>query len=103
MDIGSALIILALSYALGMFWYDVIPAKLTRSFLRVGAYPFLGIVAAQTLMMPFLAIGPTFGGWHLFAAVVGSFIGAAVDWFITYVRPPAVGVEPEMINARRAA
>ena len=103
MDTGSTLIILALSYALGVFWYDLIPGKWAKSILRVGAYPFLGIVAAEAFMTPLLGIGPTFGGWHLFAAVIGSFLGVAVDWFISYLRPPMTGAEPELINSRRAA
>lgn len=103
MDIGSVLIILALAYGLGMFWYDLFPTKRASSVLRVGAYPFLGIVFAEAWMMPLLAIGPTFGGWHPFTAFVGSFLGVAVDWIISYVRLRTTGAEPELITTRRAA
>ena len=48
MDVGTFLLMLGLAYALGLFWYDLLPGKLPEQLWRVAAYPFLGIFVAHT-------------------------------------------------------
>ena len=52
MDVGTFLLMLGLSYALGLFWYDLLPSKLPEQVWRVAAYPFLGIFVAEALLPP---------------------------------------------------
>ncbi len=95
MDIGTFLLMLVLSYALGVLWYDLLPGKLPERVWRVAAYPFLGIFVAETLLPRVLTFDPTFGGIHLITAFVGSLIAVIVDWVITQARHPSLVLQPE--------
>jgi pimeloyl-ACP methyl ester carboxylesterase len=50
MDVGTLLLMLGLSYALGLLWYDLLLGKLPQQVWRVAAYPFLGIFVAEALL-----------------------------------------------------
>jgi hypothetical protein len=100
MDLGTLLLMLGLSYALGVLWYDLLPGELPGRVWRVAAYPFLGIFIAHTLLQPvFGAADPAFGGLHLFTTVIGSLVAVVVDWVITRVRRPSLVAEPELQRA----
>ena len=60
MDVGTFLLMLGLSYALGLFWYDLLPSKLPEQVWRVAAYPFLGIFVAEALLPSVLPFDPKF-------------------------------------------
>jgi len=62
MDLGTLFLILGLSYATGLLWYDLLPAKLPERVWRVAAYPFAGIFAAEAVLAPLLSFDPKFGG-----------------------------------------
>ena len=64
MTLGTFLLLTAFAYGIGVFWYDLLPAKLAERPWRVAAYPFLGIVLAEGLM-PIGWLGPAFGGLHV--------------------------------------
>ena len=49
MDIGTLLLMLGLSYGLGLLWYELFPGKVPQHVWRVAAYPFLGMFAAHAL------------------------------------------------------
>ena len=95
MDFGTFLLMLGLSYGLGILWYDLLPGRLPEQIWRVAAYPFLGIFVAQTVLPPIFPADPAFGGIHLVTAFVGSLIGVIVDWIITQARHPALVQMPE--------
>jgi len=85
MQIGTFLLMLALSYALGVLWYDLLPGKLAMKPWRVAAYPFLGMWVAEV----FYPHGPAFGDLHIIPIAVGSLVAVIVDWIITTARHPA--------------
>ncbi len=85
MSVGTFLLMLALSYAFGVLWYDLLPGKLTTAVWRVAAYPFLGMWVAETLFQ----MGPNFGGLHLIPSAVGAIVAVIVDWIIASARHPA--------------
>jgi hypothetical protein len=89
MDLGTILLMLGVSYGLGLMWYDLLPGKLPQQVWRVAAYPFLGIFVAEMLVPGVLTFDPTFGGLHLITVFVGSLVGVIVDWIITQARHPA--------------
>ena len=95
MDIGTVLLMLGLSYGLGLLWYDLLPAKLPERVWRVAAYPFLGIYVAEAVLAPILSFDPKFGGIHLISALIGSVVGVVVDWLVKQVRHPAMVLQPE--------
>ena len=97
MDIGTFLLMLALSYALGVLWYDLLPGKLPERVWRAAAYPFLGVFVAEALTSG-VAGDPRFGGLRLITAFVGSLIAVIIDWIITNARRPSLvsGPEPEL-------
>src|SRR5713101_3736691 len=99
MDIGTVLLMLGLSYGLGVLWYDLLPGKLPERVWRVAAYPFLGIFVAEAVLAPLLSFDPKFGGIHLVSALIGSLVGVIVDWVVNQARHPAMVMQPE----RRAA
>jgi hypothetical protein len=90
MDVGTLLLMLGLSFALGLLWYDLLPGKLPEQVWRVAAYPFLGIFVAEALLGPIFTFDPKFGGLHLLTAFIGSLVAVVVDWIITQARHPAV-------------
>lgn len=105
MDIGTFLLMLGLSYGMGLLWYELLPGKLPEHTYRVAAYPFLGIFAAHALL-PWMfgtsMADPAVGGVHIFTALIGSLVGVIVDWVITQARHPAMvphlepGLQPRM-------
>ncbi len=84
MEFGTWLLMAAMAYGLGVFWYDLLPGKLPAHPWRVAAYPFVLMVFGQA----FLPVGPSFGGIHPVTALVASLIGVIIDWLITYLRHP---------------
>lgn len=95
MDVGTFLLILGLSYALGLLWYDLLPGKLPDQVWRVAAYPFLGIFVAGALLPSVLPFDPAFGNLHLLTVLIGSLVAVVVDWVIRQARHPSLIVTPE--------
>jgi predicted MFS family arabinose efflux permease len=91
MDIGTVLLILLFAYGIGVFWYDLLPGRLSERAWRVAAYPFVAIVLAEAL----IPIGPVIGGLHVVPAVVAALIGVLLDWLVTTLRHPAMVRMPE--------
>src|SRR5258708_9304169 len=77
MDVGTFLLMIGLSYALGLLWYDLLPSKLPEQVWRVAAYPFLGIFVAEALLPSVLPFDPRFGNLHVLTALIGSLVAAA--------------------------
>ncbi len=100
MDVGTLLLMLGLSCALGLLWYDLLPGKLPQQVWRVAAYPFLGIFVAEALLPSVLAFDPKFGNLHLLTVLIGSLVAVVVDWIIQQARRPSLVLTPE---ARAAA
>ena len=95
MDIGTVLLMLGLSYAFGLLWYDLLPGRLPERVWRVAAYPFLGIYLGEVILAPALAFDPKFGGIHVLSAIIGSIVAVLVDLVVTQVRHPAVAMRPQ--------
>jgi hypothetical protein len=102
MDLGTLLLMLGLSYALGLLWYDLLPGQLPERVWRVAAYPFLGIFVAHALLQPGFSMDPAFAGLHLVTSIVGSLVAVIIDWVVTLVRHPRIVTEPEMRRAQAA-
>ncbi len=92
MDIGTLLFMLAFAYGLGVFWYDLLPGRLSDRTWRVAAYPF-ALMAFGEALLPY---GPTFGGIHVVTALVAALVGVVIDWIIQTARHPAAVSTPEM-------
>lgn len=95
MEFATFLLLIGFSYAIGIFWYDLLPAKLAGKPWRVAAYPFMGIVLAEALF-PAGYLGHAFGALHVMPLVFGSLIGVLVDWMVMTFRHPAEIGAPEM-------
>ncbi|MCL4465628.1 MAG: hypothetical protein M1401_13065 [Chloroflexi bacterium] len=89
MDIGTLLLLVGLSYGLGVLWYGLLPGTVPNRVWRAAAYPFVGIWAAEALIAPLMAFDPKFGGLHLITVLIGSIVAVIIDWVITQVRHPA--------------
>jgi hypothetical protein len=96
MDLGAFLFMLAFAYALGVFWYDLLPGQLSDRTWRVAAYPF----ALMAFGEAFLPFGPEFAGIHVVTALVASLIGVIIDWVIQTLRHPTAVATPEVTPAR---
>jgi hypothetical protein len=99
MDVGTFFLMVALAYAFGVLWYDLLPGMLPGQVWRVAVFPFLGIFVAQAILPPMLTFDPAFGGVHLLAAAIGSLVGVVVDWAITRARHPSTVARPEPMTA----
>jgi hypothetical protein len=95
MDVGTLLLMLGLSYALGLLWYDLLPGKLPQQVWRVAGYPFLGIFVAQAMLAPLMPFDPKFGGLSLLTALIGSLVAVLIDWGIRQARHPSLVLAPE--------
>jgi|SRR5579871_2335956 len=103
MTIGTVIVILGLSYALGVLWYELFNGKLPGPVWRVAAYPFLGIIVAEMLMPSLIAGDARFGGIRLLAAFLGSLAGVVIDLLITRLHHRQVMALPEPLAEHRAA
>jgi hypothetical protein len=95
MDIGTVLLMLGLSYGLGLLWYDVPPGELPAQIWRIAAYSFIGIFVAEAAIAPFFTADLQFGGLHLISAFVGSLVAVIVDWIIAQACHPTTVHLPE--------
>lgn len=95
MDFGTWLLFASLAYGFGVFWYDLLPARLAERPWRVAAYPFVLMVIGEAIL-PF---GPAFAGVHPITALIASFVGVIIDWIVTQARQPQTVTSLE----RRAA
>jgi hypothetical protein len=82
MDLGTVLLMAAVAYALGLFWYGLILGRTNGGILRTAAYPFLAIVFAEA----YLQLGPQVGHVHLVSALIASLAGVLVDWAVGAIR-----------------
>jgi hypothetical protein len=99
MDVGTFLLMLAISFAFGVLWYDLLPGILPAQVWRAAAFPFLGIFLAESVLPPFLTFDPVFGGLHVLTSAFGSLVAVVVDWAITRARHPATVSRPEPLTA----
>jgi drug/metabolite transporter (DMT)-like permease len=90
MDLGTVLLMGALAYGLGLFWYGMVLGRTQDSVVRTAAYPFLAIVFGQA----YLQLGPQVGHLYLVGALIAALVGVLVDW--------AVGMIRGMVDAPRA-
>jgi hypothetical protein len=82
MDLGSVLLMGAVAYGLGLFWYGLILGRTNDSVWRTAAYPFLAIVFAEA----YVQIGPQVGHLHLIGALVAALGGVLIDWAVGAIR-----------------
>ena len=95
MDVGTFLLIVGLSYPLGLLWYDLLPGKLPEQVWRVAAYPFLGIFVGEAVLSTALTFDPKVGGIHLISAIIGSIVAVIVDLLVTQARHPVMAMRAE--------
>jgi hypothetical protein len=82
MDLGTVLLMGAIAYGLGLFWYGLILGRTHESIWRTAAYPFIAIVFAEA----YLQIGPQVGHVYLVGALLASLAGVLVDWAVGTIR-----------------
>ncbi|MCL4542065.1 MAG: hypothetical protein M1396_06990 [Chloroflexi bacterium] len=92
MQFATWLMMIGFAYGIGLFWYDVLPARLPDMPWRVAAYPFALMVIGEA----FAGYGPAFMGFHPGTAVVASLIGVLIDWIVTTARHPQAISAPEV-------
>ena len=82
MDLATIVLMGAVAYGLGLFWYGLILGRTQDTIWRTAAYPFLAIVFAEA----YVQIGPAFGHLHLVSALLASLAGVLVDWAVGAIR-----------------
>jgi hypothetical protein len=92
MDITTLLLMVGFAYAVGIFWYELLPGRLPGALWCVAAYPFALIVLFET----FLPIGPKPLGFHPGGAVIAALIGVLLHWQVSYVHGAAASRVPAM-------
>jgi hypothetical protein len=99
MEVATWLFMVAFAYAVGVFWYDLLPGRVTGKTWRVAAYPFAVMVLAEA----FVPLGPKFLGFHPGSAVIAALIGVIIDWLVTTLRHPKMAETLEMQTAAAKA
>jgi hypothetical protein len=95
LDVGTLFLMLGLSCALGLLWYDLLPGRLPQQVWRVAAYPFLGIFVAEALLPSVLTFDPKFGNIHLLTVLIGTLVAVVVDWIVQQARRPSLVLTTE--------
>ena len=73
-DLGFVVILIALSYAMGVVGYSLMGIEHT-SWMRTAAFPLVGVIVGETLV----AMGPTLLGFHVYTVLVATLTGVLVD------------------------
>ncbi len=68
----------AMAYATGVLWYNILDRRYD-SWMRMAAFPLLGLVAAEGIWGVYSLAGPEFMGLHVVAVAFGTGIGALSD------------------------
>lgn len=95
LDVGTLLLMLGLSYAMGPLWYDLLQGRLPQQIWRVAAYPFLGVFVAEARPASVFTFDPKFGNLQLLTLLIGSLVAVVVDWIIQQARRPSLVLTPE--------
>ena len=82
MDLGTVLLMGAVAYGLGLFWYGLVLGRTHDSVWRTAAYPFLAIVFGQA----YLQVGPQVGHLYLVGALIAALVGVLIDWSVGMIR-----------------
>lgn len=82
MDLGNVVLMGAVAYGLGLFWYGLVLGRTHESIWRTAAYPFLAIVFAEA----YIQLGPQVGHIHLLTALLASLVAVLVDWAVGMIR-----------------
>ena len=69
---------IAVAYATGVLWYNLLDRK-HDSWMRMAAFPLVGLIVAEGIWGTYNLAGPTFQGLHIVAIAVGTGIGALGD------------------------
>ena len=81
-ELGAVAYLLAISYGMGVLWYTILGRNHT-SWMRMAAFPFLGLIIGEALWVNQLSSnaeqGLDFLGVHIYVALVATFIGALID------------------------
>lgn len=86
-ELGFVIYLLAISYALGQFWYSILEIR-HEDWMRTTSFPLLGIVAGEALWAKAgMVSGPEFFGVHVIVAFVFALIATVIDWGIHSARP----------------
>ncbi len=83
-ELGFIVYLIAISYGMGVVWYTLLGRNYT-SWMRMAAFPLIGVVVGESLMANQQGVGLTFFGLHIFVVLVSTFVGALVDISISWV------------------
>jgi hypothetical protein len=84
---GDWLFMAGFAYALGVFWYDLLPGRLVQDRpWRVAAYPFGLMVLADA----YVHTGPKVFGFHPGIDVIAALIAVVIDWIAMSARRPQI-------------
>lgn len=71
-DIGNVIAIIAVSFGLGVFWYEFL-RRPQKDRLKVAAISFVGVLLGESLVSAGMIGGPVAYGLHPVTALVASF------------------------------
>ena len=87
-ELGFILYLVAVSYGMGVLWYSLLGRNYT-GWMRMGAFPLLGIVIGEALWGRYLSSGVGAGlmfyNLHIYVALVSTFTGALLDVGVSWV------------------
>jgi len=82
MDFGTVVLMGAVAYGLGLFWYALILGRSQDTIWRTAAFPFIAIVFGET----YAQLGPQLGHLHPLTALIAALVGVLVDWAVGTIR-----------------
>ena len=83
-ELGFIVYLIAMSYGMGVVWYTLL-GRNHASWMRMAAFPLIGVVIGEALMANYQGAGLTFFGLHIFVVLVSTLVGALVDVSISWI------------------
>ena len=99
MDVGTFLLMLGLSYALGLLWVRPPARQAARAGLASGGVSVPRHLRGGGAAAACLPFDPKFGNLHLITVLIGSLVAVVVDWVIRQARHPSLVLTPEARGA----
>src|SRR5437588_13024927 len=82
MDFGTVVLMGAVAYGLGLFWYGLILGRSHDTIWLTAAFSFIAIVFGET----YAQLGLQLGHLHPLTALIAALVGVLVDWDVGWIR-----------------
>jgi len=99
--LGQLAVMVVVAYAFGTAWYHVLGHP-SSHWLRMVAYPLVGIIIGEGLWVSYMVAGPELLGVHVVVALFATFLGVSLDIVVKLRVVPFRYIENLTINGNKS-